>query len=159
MDSELYLRLLAQIQKARRELQDVEGEYEVRMTKARTELVPLAETIAQKRESLQVAEGSLRSLVLDEFKVSGQKKYPLGVEVKVFEDLQYDEAKALEWCNTNFQVAIQKSLNKKVFVAYAKVQIIPGLVEIVKTPKAMLPTKINLQENPIGDATVTLGAV
>jgi hypothetical protein len=146
MDAELYLRLLAQIQKGRREVEAVEGEYNARMTQARTELAPLTDAIAQKRESLQVAEASLRSLVLDEFKASGQKKFPLGTEVKVYEDIVYDEAKALEWCNANFPAAIKKTLDKVSFKAYAKLQLIPGLVEIVKTPKAMLPTKIVLEE-------------
>jgi len=146
MDAELYLRLLAQVQKGRREVEAIEGEYNAKMTQVRTELTPLTEAIAQKRESLQVAEGSLRSLVLDEYKASGQKKFPLGTEVKVYEDLVYDEAKALEWCVTNFPAAVTKSLNKTAFKAYAKAQIIVGLVEVVKTPKAMLPTKIVLEE-------------
>jgi hypothetical protein len=146
MDSELYLRLLAQIAKARRELQDTEGAYEAGMTKARTELAPIADLMNQRRESLSVAETSLRSLVLDEYKLSGQKKFPLGTEIKVYETLTYDEAKALDWCNANFQVAIDKKLNKRSFEAYAKAQIIPGLVEVVKTPKALLPTKIVLEE-------------
>jgi hypothetical protein len=146
MDAELYLRLLAQIQKGRRELEEVEGEYDARMTKARTENQYIADVLVQRRESLQVSETALRTLVLDEFKATGQKKFPLGTEVKVYEDVVYDEAKALEWCSTNFQAAIQKTLNKPVFKAYAKAQIIPGLVEIVKTPKAMLPVKIVLEE-------------
>lgn len=146
MDAELYLRLLAQVQKGRRELEDVRGEYDSKMTQARTELAPLAETILKKSESLQVAENALRTLVLDEFKSSGQKKFPLGTEVKVYEDIVYDEAKALEWCNANFPAAIKKTLDKVSFKAYAKLQLIPGLVEIVKTPKAMLPTKIVLEE-------------
>jgi hypothetical protein len=146
MDAELYLRLLAQIQKGRREVEAVEGEYNARMTQARTELAPLTDAIAQKRESLQVAETSLRSLVLDEFKSSGQKKFPLGTEVKVYDNLVYDDVKVLEWCIGNFPAAVNKSLNKTAFNAYAKAQLIPGLVEIVKTPKAMLPTKIVLEE-------------
>jgi hypothetical protein len=149
MDAELYLRLLAQIQKGRRELEDVRGEYDSRMTQARTELAPLAEIILKKSESLQVSETALRSLVLAEYAASGQKKFPMGTEVKVFEKLVYDEAKALQWCQQgNFNAAIKHSLDRKAFEAYAKAQIIPGLTETVKEPRAMLPTKIDVDEVP-----------
>jgi hypothetical protein len=158
MDTELYLRLLAQIQKGRRELEDAEGEYSTRMTQIRTEMLPLTDAITQKKDALQIAETALRSLVLVEYAASGQKKFPLGTEVKVYEDIVYDEAKALEWCNANFPAAIKKTLDKVSFKAYAKLQLIPGLVEIVKTPKAMLPTKIVLEEAPSPAANPKGGA-
>jgi hypothetical protein len=116
------------------------------MTTARTEAAPVAELITQSRESLSVAETSLRALVLDEYKASGTRKFPLGTEVKVYEKPKYDPARALEWCKGYLAAAVKTSLDTRMFESFAKSNPVPGLVEIVKEPRALLPTKIELEE-------------
>jgi hypothetical protein len=144
LDEKEYITKLLFVKATREQAEQLAAEVVAERTRWNTEHQDLLKAAAEASEVQTRAEAQLRSIVLEEHKVGGQKKFLHGVEVKVHETVQYDEARALRWCQGNFFAAVKQTLDKRAFEAYAKAQLIPGLTEIVKVPKVLLPTKIDI---------------
>jgi len=147
MDDADYLRKLRAVKDARDRAAHLDEKLSTERTRWNTENKGLLDEAAEADDAKTEAEAQLRDLVLADHSANGRTKYGLGVQVKVFETISYDPAKVLFWAHENFKAAVKTSLDKPVFDAFAKHHPLPGLVEIVKTPKAMLPTKIDLPDD------------
>jgi hypothetical protein len=141
-----YLALLRKVKDSRDNFLKVNNLLSTERTLWNTEHQELIKAANEADQVMTAAEAALRSLVLEDNAHTGRTKYGIGVQIKVFETIKYDESKALFWAKENFKAAVLTVLDKKVFEAFAKNHPLPGLVEAVKTPKAMLPSKIELQE-------------
>lgn len=142
MDDKEYLAKLLLVKAAREHAEQLISQVSAERTAWNTEHQDLLKAAADAELARAQAEAQLRDLVLLDFAATARTKFDHGVQIKVFESIKYDEAKALFWAHENFKAAVKTSLDKPVFDAFAKHHPLPGLVEIVRAPKAMLPSRI-----------------
>lgn len=150
MDDKEYLAKFALVKVTRETAELLAGQVSTERTIWNTQHQELIKASNEAEVVKAEAEKAFMDLVLADHAVTERTKFEYGVQVKVFESIKYDEAKALFWAHENFKAAIKTSLDKPVFDAFAKHHPLPGLVEIVKTPKAMLPTKIDIPNEANG---------
>lgn len=107
----------------------------------RLERIKMENNIAIERAAsiLKDAETKLRDEMLLHFRVSGEKKFPEGMEVKQYVTFQYDPKEALQWA-TEHRLCLE--LDKGAFEKLVRLRPddFKELVTIGYTPKAQLPT-------------------
>lgn len=64
-------------------------------------------------------ESELRAALVENFKATGEKTFDKQLSVRVTTKYQYDQGKAVEWCETNAPIAIKKVVDAKLFEPFA----------------------------------------
>ena len=105
------------------------------------ELEPLSKEIEENKVLMETTTENIKSIALEKFKETGEKKLEYGVAVKIMNKLQYDEKQALKWAKDH---SMALNLDKRSFEKIAKADPME-FVEMIETPTATIPTKIEVE--------------
>jgi len=96
------------------------------------------EQIKTKKEIIDGVETELRTLALEEYAITNDKKLTGGLGIRVMKKIEYDNEKAFKWAKEH---SLALSLDKKKFEKLAKSESL-DFVEFKENIIATIPTKI-----------------
>lgn len=99
------------------------------------------------RAAVEQAEVALKAMVTLAYAETHEKKPVLGVEVKTFQTIRYDEARALEWGRTAGMCIVPESLDRKAFEKVAKATALP-FVEYGEEVRVQIATDLSAAVAP-----------
>lgn len=94
------------------------------------------ESMEATKSALADEEAQLRDAALAEHRLTGYKKLPHGIGIRITTKLDYDENDAFEWAKSH-ELALK--LDAKAFEKIAKADT-PDFVQVLEVPTATLPT-------------------
>ena len=102
----------------------------------------LSSKVSEAKQNLADAEGVLRSLAVENFNSTGEKKPNAAVTIKEFSVLEYDPDTAIDWCiASNMKNALK--LDKRKFETLAKAAIMSFLFVFDVEPRAQIATDLS----------------
>ena len=131
---------LKKLKDLREQIEIIKGQYEVKVKTFEEENKTLIEQKQTLNNAMAVVENDLRTMALEKFKETGEKKLAFGVGIRVMTKLEYDNKVAFNWAEEH-KMAL--TLDKKVFEKIAKAQDI-DFVKKLEVPSATLPSKIEI---------------
>lgn len=114
------LKALAELNRALEESkawEDVKQE-KLKMLPEYHEIEKIQAEQAQIKEQIDQAQGEIKTMALQAYIETGDKKPADGVGIRVYKKLDYDILQAVEWCKVNLEQAL--NLNVRTFEKYAK---------------------------------------
>lgn len=93
--------------------------------------------INEAQEAIDQYDKGLRTIAIDHFKATNEKRFDADISVRVTTKLQYEAEKAVAWAEQNAPIMIVKSVDKKAFESLPST---PSLdfVEVIETPSAVI---------------------
>jgi len=96
------------------------------------------EARALAQQESESADADVRSIAVAMYQLDGQRKPHAGVEVKLYQTLEYDKAAATEWCREHLPTAMQFDVKR-----FERVAVDVGApVKVIETPRVFISKEL-----------------
>lgn len=93
--------------------------------------------IKEAQEAIDQHDRGLRSLAIEYYRATSEKRFDADISIRVTTKLQYEAEKAVAWAEANAPIMIVKSVDKKAFESLPSTRSL-DFVEVVETPLAVI---------------------
>jgi len=93
---------------------------------------------AEAQQKCDATDAEVRSIAVAMYQLDGQRKPHAGVEVKLYQTLEYDKAAATEWCREHLPTAMQLDVKR-----FERVAVDVGApVKVIETPRVFISKEL-----------------
>ena len=137
---------IKKLEKHKKEYEDLMSEIKIRNSMFEIEMSNLYEKADSLKLAIKKSEDTIRDGAIMGYLYDQNKNRPYGIKVKIVKNIEYDNAKALEYAKKHLMFL---ELNKKKFESYAKSSYekdpeIKEICSVTEEPKAYLPAKFDV---------------